>query len=631
MRRAILATVGILVTLILAASATAADAAMRLSPAAGVRFPDRAFVLTLAKDARLDAGDVQVRENGIVLNDVELVPANEAARGQIGIVLAIDASKSMAGKPIAGAIAAARNFVFKRNANAQVAIVTFNRTSQIVQPFTTDDRQLGGALAAQPPLQAGTHIFDAIQTGLEALRQAHVAAGSIVVLSDGRDTGSAVSEEKVTRAAANAHVRIFTVGLQSRQFNPQSLRQIAGATNGAYVEASSGGDLEQIYSRLASRLSGEYLLRYHSPAAPGQTVHVAVSIKGVDGIAQDSYNTPKVPAKGASPFFHSFREKFWKSGIAVLLTALGSALLLSFGMMAILRPRSGDLRRRMGDFVSLAAVEKSGEETARPTMFTDRFLSGAENALEKKKWWEGFREDIQLAEIKMPPMQILLWSLIGTIMFAWFATTIVGSPVAALSGIAVPITVRWLIQSKVGRKRSAFAEQLPDNLQVLASALRAGHSLVGALSVVVDDAAEPTRSEFRRVIADEQLGVPLEDALEVVVRRMHSPELGQVSLVAALQRRTGGNSAEVLDRVVDTIRERAELRRLVRTLTAQGRMSRWVVTALPLVVMGAIMMLNRNYLNPLFHTSGGRMMLFGAAAMVTVGSYAIQKIVDIKV
>ena len=92
----------------------------------------------------------------------------------------------------------------------------------------------------------------------------------------------------------------------------------------------------------------------------------------------------------------------------------------------------------------------------------------------------------------------------------------------------MPFAVRALIRRKVDRRRADFSEQLPDNLQVLASALRAGHSLVGALSVVVEDAAEPSQSEFRRVIADEQLGVPLEDALNVVARRMESRDLEQV-------------------------------------------------------------------------------------------------------
>ena len=191
--------------------------------------------------------------------------------------------------------------------------------------------------------------------------------------------------------------------------------------------------------------------------------------------------------------------------------------------------------------------------------------------------------------------------------------------------------MRAIINRRVERQRQAFAEQLPDNLQVLASALRAGHSLVGALSVVVDDAPDPSRREFRRVLADEQLGVSLEDALEVVAERMDSRDVKQVALVAALQHETGGNTAEVLDRVAETVRERFELRRLVRTLTAQGRMSRWVLTSLPILLLVVITLLNPRYVSPLYSHSTGRVLLFAAAVMVAGGSLVIRRIINIKV
>ncbi len=126
--------------------------------------------------------------------------------------------------------------------------------------------------------------------------------------------------------------------------------------------------------------------------------------------------------------------------------------------------------------------------------------------------------------------------------------------------------------------RKAFEEQLADNLDVLAGAMRTGHSTMGALSVMVDSAIEPSKTEFRRVLQDEQLGVPLDDALMVMARRMQSYDAEQIALVMRLQREAGGNTAEVLDRVAEVIRGRMELRRLVDVLTAQARISRWILT-----------------------------------------------------
>src|SRR5437764_11336709 len=108
----------------------------------------------------------------------------------------------------------------------------------------------------------------------------------------------------------------------------------------------------------------------------------------------------------------------------------------------------------------------------------------------------------------MPATHVVLWTFISTVIVTWLLALISSSAIVALLGLSIPFIVRGHVKRKLGRRRDAFAEQLPDNLQVLASALRAGHSLVGALSVVVDDAPDPARADFRRVVTDEQLGVP---------------------------------------------------------------------------------------------------------------------------
>jgi tight adherence protein B len=213
----------------------------------------------------------------------------------------------------------------------------------------------------------------------------------------------------------------------------------------------------------------------------------------------------------------------------------------------------------------------------------------------------------------------------------WLVAVATGSSLAAPLGLAVPVLVIVLVKRKLAAVRTRFADQLPDDLQVLASALRSGHSFVGALAVVADDAPEPSRREFRRVVADEQLGAAIEVALRSVVERMRSPELEYVALVSGLHRETGGNTAEVLDRVTETIRERLELRRMVRTLTAQGRMARWVVTLLPIGLLGAIMLLSPGYMEPLFDRSVGLVLLALAALMVAGGSFVIKRIVEIEV
>jgi tight adherence protein B len=303
--------------------------------------------------------------------------------------------------------------------------------------------------------------------------------------------------------------------------------------------------------------------------------------------------------------------------------------LLAFTVFSLVMPRRRTLRVRMAEFVSIRAPRVEGD--ANLGRVGSRVLVGAERSLEGTKWWARFKETLELAEIRMSATKIALWTLASTLLLMWLLALILGSVLFAIIGLVVPLIVRSLVFRKLERRRKLFAEQLPDNLQVLASALRAGHSFVGALSVVIDDADDPSRTEFRRVVADEQLGIPLEDAIRAVVKRMGNEDLEQVALVAALQRQTGGNMAEVLERVTETIRERFELRRMVQTLTAQGRMSRWIVTALPIGLLIAISVINPDYTKPLFESGGGRVALMFAGVMLVAGSLVIKKIVNIKV
>ena len=612
------------------AAGAAAGPDLRVIEAAA-KFPERAFIVSLPEKTRLTEEHVEVRENGVLVRDISLAPVGEAAGRTAGpgVVLVIDASESMLGSPIRNAMAAARAFAGKRTPSQQLAVLAFNAKTQTVLPFTSDQQEIDHALRSTPKIAYYTRMYEALDRAISMVETANLSPGSIVLLSDGQELGSFSSPDEAIAKANAARIRIFTVGLRSRFFDAPTLRALAQGTGGRYREAASPSALSSIFAELGSALAREYVLRYHSTAADvtGEKVRVAVRIQGVPGVAVTGYSTPgPSPAELSEPFHRSVAYRFWSSPLTMFFVVATTAFLIAFCLVSVARPRSRTLRRRMAEFVSVRA-DKRPDATGR---ITNRVFVGAERSLETTRWWTGFKEALELAQIKMPALHLLLWTAVGTLLVAWLFAAILGSAIFAIFGIAVPFGVRGWVRRKLERRRRAFAEQLPDNLQVLASALRAGHSFVGALSVVVDDASEPARSEFKRVVADEQLGVPLDEALKTVVRRMENDDLDQVALVAALQRRTGGNMAEVLDRVTDTIRERFELRRMVQTLTAQGRLSRWVVTALPVVLLAAITLLNPSYVDPLFSTTAGRVMLIGAIAMVVGGSLVIKRIVDIK-
>jgi len=609
----------------LLAEAAAAKGPIRLVEAGGVNFPERALVLSLPEKKRLTEERLTIRENGVIVPDFSLTPVGDGKGASAGVVLLIDASKSMAGAPIRNAMAAARAFAAQRRPSQRLAVLAYNADTQTVLPFTSDHDEIEDALGGTPKIAYFTRMYEAIDEAISLIKQENLSPGSIVLLSDGQEVGSLSSPAAAIAKARDAHIRVFSVGLRSRYYKAETLRALAASTGGRYREASSPKALRAIYSELGSQLAREYRLRYESSAAKGQRVRVAIRIEGVRGLVVSGYNTPPLAPTTGEPFHPSLASRVWQSPLTLLVIGLGTAALLAFAVVLMVRRRPSGLRRRLGQFVSVHPSDGS----ARDDGLTSRVLTGAERSLESTRVWTRIKDALLLADIGMPAVHVVAWTVAGTLLVSWLLAMVTAPPLA-IGGLAVPLAVRAFVLKKIHRKQAQFAEQLPDNLQVLSSALRAGHSFVGALSVVVDDASEPSQSEFRRVVADEQLGVSLEDALEVVVVRMDNRDLKQVSLVAALQRQTGGNMAEVLDRVAETLRERAELRAMVKTLTAQGRMSRWVVSALPVVLLLVISALNPAYVAPLFTQTGGRIALGVAAGMVIAGSLAIKRIVDIK-
>jgi tight adherence protein B len=604
-----------------AVQAAAAAPRVQLTPTGKAVWPDRELVISLPAGERVQGSRFSVLENGKPVLGARVVPVRNV-QASSGAMLVIDTSNSMRGAPIRGAVYAARAFAARRNVNQVLSVLAFNSSSELLLPFTSSEARIEKALSRRPPLAYGTHLYNAVGQAIKLIQGAELETGAVVVLSDGADSGSSLGLDQVTKLARSARVRVFTVGLRSRTFRPAALQQLATATGGSFSLARSPAELAAIYDQLGLKLANQYVVTYQSLVVPGHPVRVSVSVAGI-GRAETAY---AAPAPASISLQQPLGNRIWRSWVTLFVFCLLVAGLIGFGLFLALRPPGSTVQTRLSDFVSTAGQTK---ENGREPL-ASRIFEGTEQSLEQTRWWQGLKEALELAEIKIPPVQLLVGTLVLSLFVTWFLATFV-TGLLGLLGLAVPFVVRALVLQRIEKKRRLFGDQLPDNLDVVASGLRAGHSLVGGLSLVVKDAAEPSRSEFQRVVADEQLGVPLEDALAVVARRMKSRDVEQVALVSSLQRETGSNSAEVLDRVIESIRERAGLRRLVRSLTAQGRLSRWVVTFLPVGLLLTITAINPTYMKPLFTHTSGRVVLALGVIMIVSGSIVIKKIVDIKV
>ena len=186
---------------------------------------------------------LQVRENGGLVRDVRVTPV--AASGlRFGAILAVDASKSMAGPPFTAAMNAARTFVNERQEGAELGFVAFNGDVTVVQAPTSNAEALTQAFRNPPELAYGTRIYDALDRSIELLRDSRISAGTVVLLSDGADVGSSWGLDRVVAAAERARVRIFTIGLRSDAYDGTALQEIARRTGGTYAEASSAAELD---------------------------------------------------------------------------------------------------------------------------------------------------------------------------------------------------------------------------------------------------------------------------------------------------------------------------------------------------------------------------------------------------
>jgi len=586
----------------------------------GALFPDRAYVVVLDQKRPVTSAGVRVSENGQPVSGVTV-----DAGGGVGTVLLIDASNSM--KPsIDEAMAAARQFA-ARNPDTPLSVVTFNSKPRVVLPFTTDKKAIAQALATSPPLAEGTKIWDALSASQAQVRGAALGAGRIILLSDGDDVGSTISKETATETLAREKVRVFTVGIASPDFTPDDLESVADATGGSYALASSRAALQGIYRDLGSKLSKEFLLRYRSSAEPGTDVKVAVAVTGLSGPQTISYTTPNIGS--AVPYKPRFADRLLQSWLLMVIMVLLIVGLLVYAVSKGLElRRNRQLRRRLSQYVSLDEADAA----ARKDEVESLLHQGGSARLRFSDWdWTARMEvDLELANIRRTPQSVAFFTAFLTLLVALVLGALL-SPFWALLGLVVPFAIRGAISRRARKSRDAFADQLPDNLEVLGSALRAGHSLVGAMAVVVDESAQPSQDEFRRIVTDEQLGIPLDETLELTARRMDSQDMEQVAVVALLQRDAGGNMAEVLDRVIENIRARQEILRLVRTLTAQGRLSRWILSLLPVFVLLILLLINPDHLQPLFHRLAGQIALVIATIMVVIGSLVIDKIVKIKV
>jgi tight adherence protein B len=272
-------------------------------------------------------------------------------------------------------------------------------------------------------------------------------------------------------------------------------------------------------------------------------------------------------------------------------------------------------------------------------------ISQLNKVVEQRDFGANLSRELARADLKLKVSEYLfIWgaAIVGIpvlLFLAGFALSALQNPIVLLVGAIVGFFLpRWYVRRRQGKRLNQFNKQLPDTITLIANALRAGSSFLQAIELVVREARPPISTEFARVIREVNLGLPFETALENLVRRVRSEDLELMVTAISIQYTVGGNLAEILDSIAYTIRERVRIKGEIRTLTAQQRMSGYVVAFLPIGLAGFLFIIAPTFMEPMFDSSvsvlgipAGVILIAMGGFMMFIGFMIIRRIVDIEV
>lgn len=318
---------------------------------------------------------------------------------------------------------------------------------------------------------------------------------------------------------------------------------------------------------------------------------------------------------------------FVGGGLGLLLLVVG--LIVTYaGRQSVVEERLGRYSES-GTFIGGAQDAKVDKPRSSPlTELVERMGEGTD-------LYAGISKNLAQADLKLRPGEYIALILIMAVATGAIGSIIGGSIafglVAAVGGGFLP---QFYVTRAQGKRLKDFNNQLADMLSLMVNGLRAGYSTLMAMEAISREMPSPMSDEFRRVVQEIQLGIPMEEALTHLVRRINSDDLDMVITAIDVQREVGGNLAEVLDVISDTIRERVRIKGEIQALTAMGRYTAWVISLLPVFLMVFLYLVNRPYIMQFFNPETracGIPMLLLAAVMVISGFIAVQKIVTIDI
>jgi tight adherence protein B len=604
-------------------------------------FPTVRVVITPAA-----GGGGLVADDVTVLQDGEAVPATVTPlqSDPIEAVLLIDTSGSMAGAPIAAAKQAAVDFISALPPGSSVAVLGFGDEVQVVAGLAApSDETTAGITGLRA--QGETALYDAVLAAAGALASDSSTRRFIVLLSDGGDTASEASLDDVTAGLSAITLGFYAIQLEGSEVDSAALSAIADAGSGRFVPAADSEGLAAIYAEIAAEVASQYAVGFEVRHGGSSAIEVVVEGEsGIERFAAD-LDLPDLPAPGSTPVVTlvppavrtitpapisivggpSALQQHWVLTVGVGFLALTLLIVFTYA----LQPSTGGPRRSV---ILPGPADGTRRRKGLSRLFRRRegVRDGEEFVPRRRRARSGIEAALETAGIDLRGSEYL--ALVAVASFIGLGIGLAsGSPMLGLLLLAAAVAVPRLWVSRAAQRRhNAFADQLEGTLQLMASTLRAGYGLSQAVATVAEEAPSPTREEFARIVVETRIGRDLPGSLRALAERMKNEDFGWIADAMAIQQEVGGNLAEILDAVGGTIRDRNQIRRQVHALSAEGRMSAVVLIALPIGLAGIISTVNPGYLDVLFNTGGGRVLLLAGVVLMTFGVIWIRKLVKIR-
>ena len=566
-------------------------------------------------------------------------------------MIVLDSSGSMAefGK-LGSAQAAAKQYLNTLPDDVMAGLITFADEAQVTVAPTTDrakvEKGIDGLEASGATALNDAVVLTVDQMGAEGSRNA-------VLLSDGQDEGSTTSAKKAAKALKESGVVLDAVSLGTGKQTAQ-LAAFAKAGNGSVVTATDAGELTAAFEAAARSVVTQLAVTAEVPegVTAGTSEMVAAALVGevpitdtaVAVIADVGTESTSATAPAYGPIVVAEPEPtlfakpwFLPAVLGLVFLAIAAVAALVIGAFNSTGRKHGRVARRL-DEVSLAGAPAAAAATKTPetalgesptirkaVSFADR-VAASRNTTAIVRKLEEANVALRPGEWVIVHGLIAVLAVLLTMLLTDFNLLFVA--LALVLGLLLP----WVYLGYLGGKRKKqFYSALPDAMQMLAGSLSAGYSLPQALDNVAKESGGPLGQEVNRALLESRLGLPLEDTLEAVAQRMDSVDFHWVVMAIRVNRRIGGNLAEVLTNVGKTLRERERLRRQVKTLSAEGVLSAWIIGLLPFVVMGGVLFLNPSYILPMLTQPIGWIMLGAAGVFFIIGIIWMRNLVRMEV